>query len=98
MINAQMKPYSYWLYEEENEYGEKTISANANPIGVIKMAINLMNEQTVDNVLYQNANYIGLTLSSGITDNYVIQYGDERLKVLYVNPIGRYKQVFLSRM
>jgi hypothetical protein len=44
MINAQMKPYSYWLYEEENEYGEKTISANANPIGVIKMAINLMNK------------------------------------------------------
>lgn len=98
MINAQMKPYSYWMYEEENEYGEKTVSADTNPTGVIKMAINLMNEQTVDNILYQNANYIGLTLSSGITDNYIIQYGDERLKVLYVVPSGRYKQVFLARM
>ena len=29
---------------------------------------------------------------------FVIKYGDEMLKVLYVNPNGRYKQVFLGKI
>ena len=99
MINAQMKPYPYWRYEEENEYGEKSISFETNPLGEIKMSINLINQQTVDNILYQDANYIGLTLANGIDDSYIFQYGDdEKLKVVFVNPIGRYKQVYLVRM
>lgn len=98
MINAQMKPYPYWIYEEENEYGESTVSIETNPVGTIKMSINTLNQQTVDSILYKDANYIGLTLENGVDDSYVFQFGDERLKVVFVNPIGRYKQIYLARM
>lgn len=97
MINSQMKDYTYSIYsEQDNEYGERTIAASGG--GVVKMAINLMNNQIVDNALYKTANYIGLTFSSVISDTCVIDYEGEKLKVLYVVPQGRMKQVFLSRM
>ena len=51
-----------------------------------------------DNILYKNCAYIGLTTDAEVNDTYVIKYGSERLKVLYVNPMGRFKQVFLQRM
>ena len=62
------------------------------------MAINLVNKEVADNILYTNANYIGLTLDNSITDKFVIEYGKEKLKVLYVNPQGRYKQVFMAEV
>ena len=31
-----------------------------------------------------------------VNESYVIQYGNTKLKVKYVNPIGRYTQVFLT--
>lgn len=97
MINSQMKDYTYSIYSEhENEYAEKTISATGG--GTVKIAINLMNNQIVDNALYKTASYIGLTFSSAINDTCIIDYEGEKLKVLYVVPQGRMKQVFLSRM
>lgn len=62
------------------------------------MAINLVNKEVDDNILYTNANYIGLTLDNSITDKIIIECGKEKLKVLYVNPQGRYKQVFMAKV
>ena len=39
---------------------------------------------------------MGLT-HADVDDTYVIIYGEERLKVLYVVPIGRLKQVFMAK-
>ena len=72
-------------------------SKNAVPDGQIKMAINLSNQSVQDNINYKDAQYVGLT-HADIDDKYIIQYQDERLKVLYVNPFGRMKQVFLSSL
>lgn len=101
MINAQMREYTYFLYDSNNAYGQQVLIKDDNgepvPQGTVKMAINITSQSVQDNINYTSANYLGLTHST-VTDNYVIKYGDEMLKVLYVNPLGRYKQVFLGKI
>lgn len=95
MINTQMRKYDYFTYGEENSYGQPQLSKT--PTGTIKMAINFLSETLGENVVYSGAQFAGLTLDT-IDESYVVQYGEERLKVLYVNPYGRFKQVFMKRM
>ena len=95
MINSQMKTYNYFTFGALDEYGQPALSIE--PVGQVKMAINISSQSVIDNINYKDATYIGLTLAE-VDDTYVIEYGKERLKVLYVNPIGRYKQVFLKEI
>ena len=101
MINAQMKEHSYYRYNSDTDaYGQLALikDADGEPViqGTVKIAINNSSTAIQENIRYKDATYIGLTLNKSIDDTYVIQYGDERLKVLYVNPQGRYRQVFLN--
>jgi hypothetical protein len=97
MINAQMKTYDYFRLLEPDAYGQRQLPPeDAVPEGQVKMAINISSQSIQDNINYQDCNYIGLTHSSLLDDSCVVQYGKERLKVLYINPIGRLKQVFLK--
>lgn len=95
MVNADMRNYEYYTYQEEDAYGQPTLSEEVQ--GTIKMAIYTATQSIKDSVAYSGTQYTGLT-HGAITDKYVIQYGDERLKVLYVNPRGTWKQVYLTRM
>ena len=94
MINNDMRNYQYFLYQEMDAYGQPQISKQAQ--GTIKMAIYVTSQSVQDNINYTGANYIGLT-SANVDDTYLIQFGDRKLKVLYVNPTGRLKQVFLAK-
>lgn len=96
MINAQMREYDYFTYAKKDAYGEPYLRTE--PEGKIKIAINILSQTTQDNILYKNCSYVGLTHDAEVNDTYVIEYEKERLKVLYVNPMGRFKQVFLQRM
>lgn len=96
MINAQMRNYDYFIFGENNAYGQPSLSEDKK--GTVKMAIHLITEAIDENSFYSGANYVGLTHDSAINSTYVIQYGEERLKVLTVNPHGRLKQVSLARM
>lgn len=95
MINRDMRYYDYFTFGEVNAYGQPTVSKEVK--GSIKMAINIASQSVVDNIRYKDASYVGLTHAE-VDDTFVIQYGDEKLKVLYVNPKGRYKQVFLKNL
>lgn len=95
MITADMREYDYFLYDSKDEYGSPILSSE--PQGTIKMTINITSQSIQENINYSGATYIGLTHSL-LDDSYVIQYGEEKLKVLYVNPKGRMKQVFLSKI
>ena len=98
MINADMRLYNYFTLGEENEYGQTIIpDKNAVPKGQIKIAINISSQGIQENINYKDAQYIGLTHAE-VTDKYLIEYEGKRLKVLYINPKGRYKQVFLKDM
>lgn len=95
MISTQMKNYNYRTFGENNSYGQPALSETVK--GTIKMAINLTAQTLNESSLYSGAQYIGLT-NDAIDSTYVIEFNKENLKVLYVNPNGRYKQVFLARM
>ena len=95
MINADMRIYDYFTLGDDNGYGVPQLSTEAK--GTIKMSIQITSQNIQENIKYKGATYIGLTLGN-VDESYVIQYGDERLKVLYVNPKGRFKQVFMAEM
>lgn len=96
MINTDMRLYDYFTFGEDNGYGMPQLSTE--PKGQIKIAINISSQATQDNILYKDCSYVGLTHDTNVNDTYVIEYEGEKLKVLYVNPKGRYKQVFLKEM
>lgn len=94
MINNDMRLYDFYVYGDKNEYGQKQLSNDVK--GKVSIAIYTTNQSIQDNINYRNASYIGLTNDNTISDNYVIKYGNEKLKVLYIQPLGRYKQVYLA--
>lgn len=93
MINTRMRNYNYYLLAGNDEYGQPQITEEAQ--GAIKMAVSVTSQSVQDNINYKNAQYIGLTLNE-INDKYIIDFGEEKLKVLFVYTGGRYKQVFLQ--
>ena len=98
MIARDMRLYDYLTLGGVDAYGQPQIpSINDTPVGTILMAINVASQATQDNINYKDCNYMGLTQAE-VNDTYVIKYENELLKVLYVNPKGRYKQVFLGEI
>lgn len=91
-----MREYGYYLYGDTNAYGQSTLSDELQ--GTVRMCINTSSQSIQDNIRYKDCTYIGLTHNKSLNDKYVIQYGDEKLKVLYVNPNGRLVQVFLKNL
>lgn len=96
MINVNMRQYDFYTLNGLDAYGQAKISTEKQ--GSIKMAISISSQTIQDNIMYQGCEYVGLTHDTKVNDTYVIEYGKERLKVLYVSPQGRLKQVFMSRM
>ena len=96
MITTDMRQYNYFTFGAPDKYGQPTLSTA--PAGQIKMAIYLTSQSIQDNVLFEDCAYMGLTNATEVNSTYVIKYGEERLKVLYVSPKGRYKQVYMARM
>lgn len=90
-----MRSYNYFTFGDKDSYGQAQLSEEIK--GTIKIAIYTSSQSIQDNIRYKDATYIGLTQAE-VNDTYVIEYGNERLKVLYVNPVGRYKQVFLKNL
>lgn len=98
MINADMRLYDYYTIGANNAYGQPQMpKATDTPVGKIKIAINISSQAIQDNVNYKDCSYIGLTQAK-VEDTYVIKYGEELLKVLYINDKGRLKQVFLKKI
>lgn len=96
MINYDMRTYNYFTIGDKDAYGQP--KATDNPVGEVKIAIYPTSTAIQDNILYKSAEYIGLTTDTEITDRYIVEYGQERLKVLYIQKKGRYKQLFMERM
>lgn len=95
MINTAFRKYNYFTFGAKDDYGQPQLSSEVQ--GEINMAIFTTSTSVQDNINYKDANYIGLTYAL-LDETFVIQYGEEKLKVLYVLPVGRYKQAFLKRV
>ena len=96
MINASMRNYDYFTLGDKDSYGQEKLSEEVQ--GKIKLAIYTLSNTIGANIKYKDATYIALTQNKAINDSYVIQYGEEKLKVMYIIPFGRYYQAFLSEM
>lgn len=94
MINAMMRPYNYSTFGT-NDYGQKVVDNQIK--GQVKMAINLTNQSIQNDINYKDAQYVGLTMNE-VSEDFVINYGTKKLKVLYINPFGRFIQVFLQEI
>lgn len=95
MYGVKARLYKYYKYEDNNAYGQLTLPEA--PTGEVKIAIYTTSQNIQDNINYKGATYVGLTHSL-LDDKTVIQYGDTKLKVLYINAEGRLKQVFMSEI
>ena len=87
-----MRNYTYQKYGEPDSYGQPILGDEKFQIS---MAISVISNQIGDNVMYRNAQYIGLTRGT-LDDKCVVTYGDDKLKVLYVIS-GRFNQVYMAR-
>ena len=97
MIMGNMRLYDYWKVSVNEAYGQEVLpDQKEEPAGQVKLAIYPTSTGTQDNILYANCAYMGLTFDAEIDDKYIIRYEGKRLKVMYKQPIGRYKQVFLK--
>ena len=96
MINTDMRSYDYFLYGEEDRYGQPQLSDTIQ--GSVKMSIYSTSTNIQYNINYKNAEFIGLTRDSNISNKYVIQHETDKLKVLYIIPRGRLKQVFMIKV
>lgn len=100
MINRDIKRYLVFEYDTEDAYGQrKLLKDSGDEVDEIQMAIYTTSQSIQDNINYKNASYVGFTnYQDEIKSTYAIKYGDVFLKVLYVNPQGRMKQVFMSEI
>ena len=97
MITTTFNDYDYYTYSSaQNEYGEKTVMSTK--AGTVSIAIYLYTQNIVSNIKYKDAQYIGLTESAALTESCVVACGDKRLKVLYINPVGRWRQGYMQEM
>lgn len=96
MISADMRLYNFFTYGADDGYGMPTLAEDVQ--GQIKIAIYISSQSVQDNINFAGANYVGFTNDKNINDKYVIDYEGKKLKVLYINPKGRYKQIYLGAM
>lgn len=61
----------------------------------LRMAVYVASQAVGDSIIYREAQYVGMT-KDDVTDRHVIDYNGEKLKVLYVQPKGVFKQVFMA--
>ena len=99
MIINKMRLYDYWLITVNEDYQQEVLpDAATEPTGQVKLSIYPTSTGTQDNILYANCSYVGLTFDAEIDEKYIIQYGKERLKVMYIQPNGRFKQVYMKKV
>ena len=96
MINNNTRTYNYFTFGDSNDYGQQQLSKDI--AGSVKMAIYNLTNTITTNIKYKDSTYLGLTKNNSINDKWVIEYGDIKLKVMYVIPQGRYIQVFLGEL
>lgn len=96
MINANMHSYSFFTFGEKDAYGQ--IRSSEEPVGTIKIAITNISTTIGETIKYKDATYLGLTRDAKVNDTYVIEYEGQKLKVLYIIPKGRLKQVFMAEI
>ena len=94
MIQNNMKLYNYYTLDEIDDYGTNQVSQQVS--GQVKLSIFLQTKQLSDNSIYKEVQFTALTNDKDINEKYLIEYNNMLLKVLYINDLGRYRQIYLG--
>ena len=94
MIQNNMKLYNYYTLSELDDYGTNQVSKQIS--GQVKLSIFLQTKQLSDNSIYKEVQFTALTNDKDINEKYLIEYNNMLLKVLYINDLGRYRQIYLG--
>jgi hypothetical protein len=89
-----MKLYNYYTLGELDGYGTNQTSEEVK--GQVKLSIFLQTKQLSDNSIYKETQFTALTNDKDINEKYLIEYNEKLLKVLYINDLGRYRQIYLG--
>lgn len=95
VINRSEVPATLLTMGGQDEYGQDLVEPIAQKS--ITLTFGLYNHKQTDDIRYQNVEYTGLT-TYDINDNQIIEIGEKKYKVLFVNMFGRMNQVFLKAM
>lgn len=92
MISRELIKATLITYDGIDEYGQEGI----NPINQtpIEITFGIYKHQPTEDIRFQNVEYVGLTKAS-VNDSQAIKIGDKEYKIQFVNPFGRYKEVFM---
>lgn len=92
MINADMRIYN--CFTNSGGWGN---SFTWPPVRTVKMSINITDADTQGNVLWNAAEYVGLTLDKTLNRELYIDIGEPYLaEITGIYKKGRYTQVFLK--
>ena len=94
MIQSNMKLYNYYTLGELDDYGTEQVSKQVS--GQVKLSIFLQTKQLSDNSIYKDVQFTALTNDKDINEKNLIEYNNMLLKVLYINDLGRYRQIYLG--
>ena len=94
MIQSNMKLYNYYTLGEFDDYGTEQVSKQVS--GQVQLSIFLQTKQLSDNSIYKDVQFTALTNDKDINEKYLIEYNNMLLKVLYINDLGRYRQIYLG--
>ena len=88
-------PITYTAYTDElDEYGQPKVD---NTEKECLMAISVTKHSPVDNPLYIDSEYTGITMDNNLNDKCIVNYNEMKLKILYILK-GRFNQVFMQRI
>lgn len=88
-------PITYTAYTDElDEYGQPKVD---NTEKECLMAISVTKHSPVDNPLYVDSEYTGITMDNELNDKCIVNYNNMKLKILYILK-GRFNQVFMQRI
>ena len=98
MINREMIKAILLSYEDNpDEYGQvKQNTPNKRTIEITKPK--LYKHTNVEDIRFNEIEYIALTFDKSITDANEISIGDDTYRICFVNPQGRLNQLFLKRI
>lgn len=93
MINRELVKATVETYGGLDEYGQEL--AELQNEREIMVAVGFYTHTATDDIRYQDVKYYGLTKDRNITDKDYLVVGENKYKVLFVNPTTRWTQLYL---
>lgn len=94
MINRVLKQAQVLNKYSKDEYGQRHSSEAFSHI--IDITFGLFDNTISNDIRYANCKYVGLTKDTSLTDNDYLIIDGQEYKIEFINPFGRWVQVFMK--